>query len=84
MKHALILLAPLLLASLATLHAADPRTETWTEKWPDSTGQLQTISVTAEVWTQAFQADLDADGHLHIPERKKPYYLDGPLVLKSG
>jgi len=84
MKHTLILFTALLLVPLQPMHAADLRTETWTEKWPDSTGQLQTISVTAEVWTQAFQADLDADGHLHIPERKKPYYLDGPLVLKSG
>jgi hypothetical protein len=66
------------------LHAADVRTESWVEKWPDKTGQLQTITVTAEVWTQAFQADLDADGVLHIPAREKPYYLDGPIVLKSG
>lgn len=84
MKHALILFTALLLGPPAALHAAELRTETWTEKWPDSTSQLQTISVTAEVWTQVFQADLDADGHLHIPERTRPYYLDGPLVLKSG
>jgi hypothetical protein len=59
-------------------------TETWTEKWPDKAGQLQASTVTAEVWTAAFQADLDADGTLHIPAREKPYYLDGPLVMKSG
>ncbi len=59
-------------------------TETWIEKWPDKAGQLQTSTVTAEVWTAAFQADLDADGTLHIPAREKPYYLDGPLVMKSG
>lgn len=69
---------------LTSLQAADIRTETWTEKWPDKAGQIQTLSVTAEVWTAAFQADLDADGQLHIPAREKPYYLDGPLVLKSG
>ena len=69
---------------LASLHAADLRTGSWTEKWPDKDGDLQTISVTAEVWTEAFQADLDADGQLHIPAREKPYYLDGPLVMKSG
>ncbi|MFZ4767669.1 MAG: hypothetical protein ACOYMN_22195, partial [Roseimicrobium sp.] len=39
---------------------------------------------TAEVWTQAMQATLDAQGTLHIPAQAKPYYLDGPLVLKSG
>lgn len=64
---------------------ADPfRLETWTEKWPDEAGQLQVITVTAEVWTEAFQNDLDADGRLHIPARGKPYYLDGPIVMKSG
>ncbi len=77
-------LTALLLAPLTLLSAADVRTETWTEKWPDKAGQIQTLSVTAEVWTAAFQADLDADGQLHIPAREKPYYLDGPLVLKSG
>jgi hypothetical protein len=30
------------------------------------------------------QALLDAQGLLHIPARKDPYYLDGPLILKSG
>ncbi len=57
---------------------------TWTENWPDLSGKIETQSVTAEVWTQAFQADLDADGQLHIPARDKPYYLDAPLVMKSG
>jgi enterochelin esterase-like enzyme len=27
------------------------RTESWTEKWPDASGKLETRSVTAEVWT---------------------------------
>ena len=60
------------------------RTESWTEKWPDSAGKMETRNVTAEVWTQAMQASLDAQGTLHIPARAQPYYLDGPLVLKSG
>jgi len=30
------------------------------------------------------QATLDAQGTLHVPARDKPYYHDGPLVLKSG
>jgi hypothetical protein len=30
------------------------------------------------------QATLDAQGTLHIPARPQPYYIDGPLVLKSG
>lgn len=60
------------------------RSETWPEKWPDASGKAETREVTAEVWTQAMQASLDAQGTLHIPAREKPYYLDGPLVLKSG
>ncbi len=80
------LLTALLLASLTALHAAEglPRTETWTENWPDASGAMETRTVTTEVWTQAMQADLDADGKLHIPAREQPYYLDGPIVLKSG
>lgn len=69
---------------LTSMQAADVRTETWSEKWPDKAGQIQTLSVTAEVWTAAFQGDLNADGQLHIPAREKPYYLDGPIILKSG
>jgi len=60
------------------------RSETWTEKWPDASGKAETRNVTAEVWTQAMQSTLDAQGALHIPARAQPYYLDGPLVLKSG
>jgi len=60
------------------------RTETWTEQWPDAAGKAETRNVTAELWTQAMQATLDAHGSLHIPAREQPYYLDGPLVLKSG
>ena len=83
-----ILLAPLPAASTAvrTLSSFQHlvRSETWTEKWPDAAGKMETRSVTAEIWTQAMQAALDAQNSLHIPAREKPYYLDGPLVLKSG
>jgi hypothetical protein len=65
-------------------HAAEIRTESWTERWPDPSGELQTITVTAEIWTEAFQEDLAADGLLHIPAREAPYYLDAPLVMKTG
>ena len=84
MKPTTHLLTALLLAPLAALQAGQVRTGTWTETWPDKDGQLQTMEVTAELWTEAFQADLDAEGRLHIPAREKPYYLDGPIVLKSG
>jgi len=45
---------------------------------------METRTVTAEVWTAAMQAALDAQGTLHIPARAQPYYIDAPLVLKSG
>lgn len=92
MKHSLALFAlfsfvPLILRG-AGLQAGDfrhlVRTKSWVEQWPDKTGKPQAKDVTAEVWTLAFQADLDADGKLHIPARDKPYYLDAPLVMKSG
>ena len=92
-KPTLTLLAALLLAPLAVLLADtkplstwEPlvRKETWTEKWPDAAGKLETRQVTAEIWTQAMQASLDAQGTLHIPARARPYYIDAPLVLKSG
>lgn len=86
MKPIFICLSTLVLVHCNRVWAAGdlPVSETWIEKWPDKDGQLQSITVTAEVWREAFQKDLDADGHLHIPAREKPYYLDGPIILKSG
>ena len=60
------------------------REESWTEKWPDADGKLTTRTVTAQVWTAAMQATLDTRGTLRISAREKPYYLDGPIILKSG
>jgi hypothetical protein len=74
----------LMLAPLAALRATDVPWQTWTESWPDAAGTLETRSVTAEVWTAAFQAELGQKGSLHIPAREKPYYIDGPIILKSG
>lgn len=81
------------LISPTAVHVADAslaavgdlvRSETWTERWPDSSGLIINRAVTAEVWTAAFQAELDRTGSLHIPAREQPYYLDGPVVLRSG
>ncbi len=60
------------------------RTGTWTERWPDAAGGIETRTVSAEVWTEAMQAALDRDRMLHIPARDRPYYTDAPLVMKSG
>ena len=92
-KITLFFLAVLSVASLGTLHAADDplaafhslvRTETWTETWLAPDGKPQSTDVKGEVWTEAFQATLSMHRRVHIPAREKPYYLDGPLVLRSG
>ncbi len=93
MKHNLAPLITLLLAPLSALYGSDRAlaefrqlvyTESWTERWPTVSGAEEARNVTAEVWTKAMQASLDAQGTLHIPAREKPYYLDGPLVMKTG
>ncbi len=60
------------------------RTGNWTEVWPDQEGKPQARQVTGEVWTAAIQAALDQHHTVTIPARPQPYYLDAPLVLKSG
>ena len=56
----------------------------WTERWPDAGGVSQPRTVTGEVWTAAIQKTLDRANAVYIPARGRPYYLDNPIVLKSG
>jgi hypothetical protein len=77
----------LLLLSRAELLAYQPsqvRIETWTEKWPRDSGENEERAVTAEIWSDAIQAALDQTNSVHLPKRDQPYYLDGPIILKSG
>ena len=60
------------------------RIGSWSERWPSEGGQIETREVRGEIWTDAFQAALDKHQSLRIPARQEPYYLDGPLILKSG
>ena len=60
------------------------RQETWTEVWPSGDGTEKTVSVTAKIWSDAIQSALDKHKVVLIPQRSKPYYIDGPLVLRSG
>lgn len=60
------------------------RTATWVEKWPGRDGRLEARQVTGELWTEALQAALDRQGSVRIPARNQPYYLDAPIVLRSG
>lgn len=92
MTNRITTIALLLLCAVA-VHAEDVpraasdalvRTETWTELWPDADGVLVSREVTGEIWTDALQAALTEHHRVHIPARAQPYYLDGPLVLRSG
>ncbi|MDI1312423.1 hypothetical protein [Prosthecobacter sp.] len=76
---------PFLFGLLAPLSAADVDSElahasTWIESWPD-TGPRE---VHGEIWNDAIQTALDKDNAAHLPKRNQPYYLDGPIILKSG
>ncbi|MHB8996666.1 MAG: hypothetical protein ACYC63_15575 [Armatimonadota bacterium] len=64
-------------ASLAT-------TGTWIERWPDGDGGEEQRAVTAKVWNASLQACLDRHDAVHLPAAETPYYLDGPIILKSG
>lgn len=60
------------------------RTETWTEQWPGEAGTVRAIEVTGEIWTDAIQAAIDRHKAVLVPAREHPYYLDRPIVLRSG
>jgi hypothetical protein len=56
----------------------------WTEIWPDGEENPVSRQVCGELWNAAIQAALDQSGGVRLPKREKPYYLDRPIVLKSG
>ena len=56
----------------------------WTERRPGKDGELKTVGVKAELWTKAIQTCIDKHTSVRIPYREKPYYIDAPLVLRSG
>lgn len=56
----------------------------WTEIWPDGKGGEEQRPITAKVWNAAIQACLDKHGSVFLPASEIPYYLDGPIILKSG
>lgn len=63
--------------------AARVRHGEWNEMWPRES-DVAPIRVKGEIWTDAIQAALDAQGCVHIPARAKPYYLDAPIILGAG
>ena len=71
-------------AALVTDYRNLVTTGEWTERRPGPDGSLETVAVKAEVWTKAIQACLDKHDAVRIPRSEKPYYIDAPLVLKTG
>ena len=92
MKPTLTLLIALLLAPLSAAHANETlssfmhlvRNATWTEKWPNESGEIRSQKVTAEIWTAAMQAALDQTGKLHIPASDLPYWAYAPAQGNSS
>ena len=56
----------------------------WSEQWLTSAGQPEVRQVHGEIWNDAIQAALARSETVHLARRADPYYLDGPIVLKSG
>lgn len=90
MKPAILCLA-VLLNSLAWCEEPLPSVEsfaslameaTWQETWPEAGSPARTV--TAKIWNAAIQAALAKNGAVHLPRRDQPYYLNGPIILKSG
>jgi hypothetical protein len=78
------LLEPLPAAPPVVDAGALVRRESWTEVWPGPDGKDAARPVTGEVWTAAIQATIDRHRAAFLPARGEPYYLDGPIILRSG
>ena len=59
-------------------------TASWTEVWPGSGGGEVTRTVEAKLWNAPIRAALAKHGAVFLPKRDKPYYINDPIVLKSG
>jgi hypothetical protein len=56
----------------------------WTETWPNARGGHKTLAVRGRIWNAAIAAALAKHGAVHLPRRNEPYYLDGPIVIRTG
>jgi hypothetical protein len=59
-------------------------TSEWTEIWPNADGKDTARQVKGTIWNAAIEAALAKENAVYLPKRAEPYYLDGPIVLKSG
>jgi hypothetical protein len=65
-------------------YASHVRMGRWTEIRPDESQRETAIAVEAEIWTDAIQAALNENPTAYVPHRPRPYYIDRPLILRSG
>lgn len=59
-------------------------TASWAEIWPKVGGGEQTRTVEGPIWNTPIQAALAKYGAVFLPKRDAPYYINNPIVLKSG
>ena len=59
-------------------------TRSWTEVWPAAASGEVTRTVEAKLWNAPIRAALAKCGEVFLPKRDKPYYINDPVVLKSG
>ncbi len=59
-------------------------TASWTEAWPGAGEARRMRQVEAKLWNAPIRAALAKHGAVFLPKRAKPYYIDNPIVLKSG
>jgi hypothetical protein len=59
-------------------------TSSWQELWPNADGREVRRAVEAKIWNAPIQAALAKHGGVFLPKRDKPYYINDPIVLKSG
>ena len=58
-------------------------TASWTEIWPGASGET-TREVKSRLWNEPIRAALARHGAAFLPKRNEPYYINAPIVLKSG
>lgn len=59
-------------------------TASWTEIWPGVEGREVSRSVEGRIWNAAIQSALGKNGAVFLPKRDEPYYINEPIVLRSG
>jgi len=68
-----------------TAYADLARHESWQQLWDAEAramGELREVS--GAIWSDAIERCLGDNGSAYIPKADEPYYIDRPIVLKSG